>query len=74
MNEQKIDVRLTPKCVMVFLNGEHLRGVTRIDEIKSAGYANLTEVTLTMQVGELNVIDLEGNIHSVREFNEVQDV
>lgn len=74
MDEQKIEVRLTPKCVMLFLNGERLRGVTRIDEIKPVEYSNLTEVTMTIQVKEFNVIDLDGNIHSIRDIDEVQDV
>lgn len=74
MIESKIEIRLTPKCVQLYLNGELLNRVQSIDGIKKSEETGLVEVTLTLQTTDLKIRDLDGRLLTIPDCSEVQDV
>lgn len=74
MIEPKIEIRLTPKCVQLYLNGELLNGVQSIDKIEYAENTKIAEVTMRLRTKDLKLRDLDGRLFTIPEYSEVQDV
>lgn len=72
----KFLIDFTPgKAIRIFMNGKLLERVIRIDDVRSAGEDELSEITITFQTDDIKLKDNDGRVLDILDgYKEVRDV